>query len=58
MPAETFRNLAEHNGDALRAALVDAYAWMEFLPTTDRRLFVDEFARVVTAVAKSDNYAP
>ena len=31
---------------------------MEFLPTADRCLFVNEFARVVTAVAESDNYAP
>ncbi|MBV8162620.1 MAG: hypothetical protein JO265_17010 [Acidimicrobiia bacterium] len=56
--ARTFRNLAAHNAAALDDALDDAFAWLEFLPKTDRRSFVDEFARVVTAAAALDNYAP
>lgn len=52
------RNLATHNPGALSDALGDAFAWLEFLPGSDRRTFVDEFARVVTAAAELDNYAP
>jgi hypothetical protein len=53
-----FRNLAQHNPSALDEALADPFRWLEFLPAADRRLFVDEFARVVTAAAEIDNYAP
>jgi hypothetical protein len=52
------RNLAVHHPAALTDALGDAFPWLEFLPTTDRRLFVDEFSRVVTAAAALDNYTP
>lgn len=50
------RNLATHNPVALDDALVDAFPWMEFLPAGDRRLFLDEFSRVVTASATVDRY--
>jgi hypothetical protein len=56
--ARAFRNLALHNPGALGDALRDAFGWLEFLPSADRRLFADEFARVVTAAAELDNYAP
>lgn len=56
--ARTFRNLAAHNSGALSAGLADAFAWLEFLPARDRRLFLEEFARVVIAAAELDNYAP
>lgn len=52
------RNLATHNPGALSDALGDAFAWLEFLPAKDRRAFVAEFSRVVTAAADLDNYAP
>lgn len=52
------RNLAVHNPAALEEALADAFPWLEFLPATDRRLFLDEFTRVVTAAAAVDNYEP
>lgn len=52
------RNLAVHNPKALTEALGDAFPWLEFLPVPDRRVFVDEFSRVVTAAAALDNYAP
>ncbi len=50
------RNLATHNPAALNDALGDAFPWIEFLPAGDRRLFLDEFSRVVTAAAAVDNY--
>lgn len=56
--ARAFRNLATHNAAALEDALNDAFAWLEFLPRADRRMFVTEFARVVEAAAALDNYAP
>lgn len=54
----TLRNLAVHNPAALSDALADALPWIEFLPASDRRLFLDEFTRVVTAAAAVDNYEP
>lgn len=56
--ARTFRNLAVHNRAALTSALADAFGWIEFLPAGDRRLFVDEFARVVAGAAEIDNFEP
>jgi Family of unknown function (DUF6247) len=56
--ARAFRNLARHSSKALGDALGDAFGWLEFLPASDRRLFTDEFARVVTAAAELDNYGP
>lgn len=50
------RNLATHSPAALNDALGDAFPWMEFLPAGDRRLFLDEFSRVVTASATVDSY--
>lgn len=47
-----------HSPKALADALGDAFPWLEFLPARDRRLFVDEFSRVVTAAATLDSYAP
>jgi hypothetical protein len=52
------RNLAVHHAAALGDALGDAFPWLEFLPSADRRLFLDEFTRVVTAAAAVDNYEP
>ncbi len=56
--SRTLRNLAVHSAKALEAALGDAFPWLEFLPAGDRRLFVDEFTRVVTGAAALDSYAP
>lgn len=52
------RNLAVHNPAALADALTDAFPWVEFLPPTERGLFVDEFSRVVSAAASVDNFEP
>lgn len=63
--AETFsaigralRNLAVHNPTALNESLTDAFPWIEFLPAADRRLFLNEFSRVVTAASAVENYEP
>jgi hypothetical protein len=50
------RNLAVHNPKALAEALAEAFHWLEFLPPRDRKLFVDEFSRVIAASAELDNY--
>ncbi len=50
------RNLAVHSPTALADALGDAFPWVEFLPAGDRRLFLDEFSRVVVAAAALDDY--
>lgn len=54
----TFRNLAIHSPEALEDAVGDAFPWLEFLPAQDRRVFVEEFSRVVAAAAELDSYAP
>lgn len=56
--ARALRNLAVHSPPALADALGDAVPWTEFLPAADRRLFVEDFSRVVTAAAELDNVAP
>lgn len=56
--ARSFRNLAVHNAAALTEALTDAFGWVEFLPDAERRRFVDEFSRVVVAVAAIDDFGP
>ncbi|MDE3074726.1 MAG: hypothetical protein KGJ86_04800 [Chloroflexota bacterium] len=56
--ARAFRNLAVHKPGELAEVLADAFAWLEFLPEPDRRLFVSEFARLLTAAAEVDTYAP
>ncbi len=52
------RNLAVHSPTALADSLVDAFPWTLFLPAAERRLFVDEFSRVLTAGAELDNLTP
>jgi hypothetical protein len=52
----TLRSLAAHNPGTLAEALAEAFPWLEFLPPSDRKLFV-EFSRVIAASAELDNYA-
>jgi hypothetical protein len=52
------RNLAVHSPKTLEDSLGDAFPWLEFLPSKERRAFVEEFSRVVVAAAELDNYAP
>lgn len=54
--AVTFRNLAVHSPAVLDAAVLDAFAWTEFLPVSDRRVFLDEFSRTLVASAEMDTY--
>lgn len=56
--ARAFRNLALRSPAAWSEALGDSFGWLEFLPVADRRLFADEFARVITGAAELDNYGP
>ena len=46
------RDLAVHSP----AAFADAFPWLEFLPAADRRLFLDEFSRVILAASAFDDY--
>lgn len=55
--ARALRNLAVHSPAALTEALEDAFPWVDLLPPKDRRLFADEFSRVVIAAADLDNLA-
>lgn len=50
------RSLALHSPEALANALREAFPWSDFLPEADRRLFLDEFSRVVSAAAAIDSY--
>lgn len=50
------RSLAVHSPAAFADALADALPWIVFLPAADRRLFLDEFSRVVLACTALDNY--
>jgi hypothetical protein len=54
----TLRNLALHNPKVLGEALGDAFPWLEFLPSADRRAFVEEFSRVAAAATELDMYGP
>jgi hypothetical protein len=56
--ARALRNLAVHNPGALVDPLAEAFPWLEFLPDKDKRLFVEEFSRVVPAAADLDNVVP
>lgn len=49
--AVTFRSLATRTPSVLAEAVLDAFAWTEFLPVKDRRLFLDEFSRTLMASA-------
>ena len=53
--ALSFRNLAVHS-PGVGGAVSDSFAWSEFLPVRDRRLFLDEFSRTLIASADMDTY--
>ena len=55
--ALSFRNLAVHSPGVLDGAVLDSFAWSEFLPPKDRRAFLDEFSRTLIASAEMDTYA-
>ena len=54
--ALSFRNLAVHAPTVLDGAVLDAFAWSEFLPAKDRRAFLDDFSRTLTASVEMDTY--
>ena len=55
--ALSFRNLAAHTPGVLDGAVLDSFAWSEFLPPKDRRAFLDECSRTLIASAEMDMYA-
>ena len=55
--AMSFRNLAVHSPRVLDGAVLDSFAWLEFLPPKDRQAFLDEFSRILIASAEMDTYA-
>ena len=55
--ALSFRNLAVHTPHVLDAAVLDAFAWSEFLPVNARRAFLADFSRALIASAEMDTYA-
>jgi hypothetical protein len=52
------RNLAVHNPLALDAAVDDAFAWVTFLPKSDRSLFVEDLTRTLIGAAAVENFSP
>ena len=43
-----------HTPGVLDGAVLDSFAWSEFLPAKDRRAFLDEFLRTLVASARGD----
>jgi Family of unknown function (DUF6247) len=56
--ARLLRNLAAHSSDAMAAAALEAFAWLEFLPEADQAEFLAELPRTLLASAEIDNYTP
>ena len=56
--ARALRNLAVHSPGAVAQALPEVFPWLDFLPLADRRRFVEEFSRTVTAAAELENLGP
>lgn len=52
------RNLAVHSPAALDGAVDDAFAWVTFLPKSDRKLFVEDLTRTLIGAAAVENYSP
>ena len=56
--ARLLRNIAAHSPTALSEALLDAFAWVRFLPSDARDLFAEELTETLLAAATVDVYAP
>jgi len=56
--ARLLRNLAVHSPAALDEAVDDAFGWLTFLPSEDRRLFIDELVATLVGATAVDNYSP
>jgi len=56
--ARLLRNLAVHSPAALDGAVDDAFAWVTFLPKSDRKLFVEDLTRTLIGAAGVENYSP
>jgi hypothetical protein len=56
--ARLLRSLAAHSSDAMAAAALEAFAWLELLPEADQAAFLTELPRTLLASAEIDNYTP
>ena len=56
--ARLLRNLLTHSPAGLESTIDEAFPWATFLPSQDRKLFIDELTRILLAVSTIDNFAP
>ena len=56
--ARLMRNLVVHSPATLDATVDEVFPWVTFLPSRDRKAFVDELTRTLVAVSTIENYAP
>ena len=56
--ARLMRNLVVHSPASLDATVDEVFPWVTFLPSRDRKAFVDELTRTLVAVSTIENYAP
>lgn len=56
--ARLMRNLVVHSPASLDATVDAVFPWVTFLPSRDRKAFVDELTRTLVAVSTIENYAP
>lgn len=52
------RNLAERQPEALGEALLYEFPWSKFLPTPERRIFLEELTTTLVGAAELDNFTP
>lgn len=52
------RNLAVNSPSALDGAVDSVFAWVTFLPDSDRELFVEELTRTLVGAAEVESWAP
>jgi len=56
--ARLLRNLLTHSPGGLESTIDEAFPWATFLPSQDRKLFIDELTKTLLAVSTIDNFAP
>ena len=56
--ARLMRSLVVHSPASLDATVDEVFPWVTFLPSRDRKAFVDELTRTLVAVSTIENYAP
>ena len=56
--ARLMRNLLIHSPAGLDTPVDEVFLWVTFLPSRDRKAFVDELPRTLVAALTIENYAP